>query len=98
MTTNNPHDDYTPDQRIIKSYVWHGNNCFFVSTIERDSSAMLGPRRFNETIVWAFDWEKNESGELISTLGGSRGSIFTHLQVCQFLHDTGRPEIPEDEL
>ena len=84
------------DTRLIKSYVWHGEECFYVSTIDRDSSAVLGPRRFAETIVWKFNWATQERTELISTHGGLAGSIFAHFQVCQFLHETGSPEIPED--
>ena len=53
-------EHYPPDNRIIKTYVWHGDKCFFVSTIERESSAMEGPRRYNETIVWKCEWEKGE--------------------------------------
>ena len=85
------------DVSLIKSYVWHGESCFFVSTFDRDSSAMLGPRRYAETIVWRFNWEKNEKGEILSQHGGSVGSIFTHLQVCQFLHDTGESEPDDDD-
>ena len=85
------------DTRIIKSYVWHKDKCFYVSTIDRDSSAMLGPRRFAETIVWEYTWDGAELGEMISMHSGSEGTIFTHLQVCQFLHDTGKSEIPESD-
>ena len=85
------------DKRLIKSYVWFGDKCFFVSTADRDSSAMLGPRRFAETIVWEFDWEKDERGKQISMHSGSKGNIFTHVQVCQCLHETGLPEIPESK-
>jgi hypothetical protein len=85
------------DVSLIKSYVWHGGKCFYVSTIDRDSSAMLGPRRFAETIVWEFDWEKNERGSIVYETGWLAGSIFKHSQVCEFLHDTGRPEIPQDD-
>ena len=85
------------DTRLIKSYVWHGEECFFVSTITRDSSAMLGPRRFSETIVWKFNWMNNEQGEQVSMHSGSPDTYFTHLQVCQFLHDTGKTESEVNE-
>lgn len=85
------------DISLIKSYVWHGVDCFFVSTFDRDSSAMLGPRRYAETIVWKFIWEEDKREEIIWQGSGSEGTIFTHAQVCQFLHDTGKPEIPEDD-
>ncbi len=31
--------DYRADEPKLKSYVWHDEKCYFVSTIERDSSA-----------------------------------------------------------
>ena len=45
------------DDRIIKTYVWHGDKCFFVSTINRESSAAILPAlRYNETMVWEYNW------------------------------------------
>lgn len=79
------------DTSLIKSYIWHKGKCFYVSTFDRDSSAMLGPRRYAETIVWEFDWDKNERGSILDQGHGTAGTIFTHLQMCQFLLDTGKP-------
>lgn len=83
------------DESIIKSYVWHGEKCFYVSTVDRDSSAMLGPTRFAETIVWEFDWKTNERGALIHMDEGCRGGIRVHLRVCERIHNTGNPEEEE---
>jgi hypothetical protein len=79
------------DKCLIRSYVWHEGQCFYVSTIDRDSSAMLGPRRFAETIVWKFDFDANVRGEQMSMHSGLEGSVFTHLKVCGCLHETGSP-------
>jgi len=79
----------TADERVIKSYVWHGSDCYFVSTINRESSAMLGPSRFAETIVWNFDWLKNERKELIHIDGAGRSSLRAHFNTCQKLFDGG---------
>lgn len=79
------------DERLIKSYVWHGDKCFYVSTIERDSSAMLGPGRFNETLVWEFDWDKNERNGLIGQDGGTIESLQQHFAMCERLYKTGSP-------
>ena len=84
------------DERVIKSFVWHERRCFFVSTIERDSSAMLGPERYYETMVWEFDWEKNERGDLIAQEGCPRGFLKEHFHVCERLHETGSPKKRED--
>lgn len=77
------------DERVIKSFVWHDGKCFFVSTIERDSSATEGPRRFNETLVWNYEWNKKERGTLIHQGGDMAGSISTHQCICAALHRDG---------
>ena len=86
---------YEPDERLIKSYVWHDGKCYFVSTIDRDSSSEQGGR-FSETMVWAFDWEKNERGKhILFSEGGSEGFIGRHLKLCQRIFDTGTFEDDE---
>ena len=85
------------DERVIKSYVWHGGvECFFVSTIERDSSSALDPGRYNETLVWRYDWEKKERLNLCWQRAGARGLITSHLSVCEELHRDGelKPDWP----
>lgn len=85
-------DDMQPDERVISSTVWHDGKCFYVSTINRDSSAMLGPGRFAETMVWEFDWKTQKRGDIVGQDGGCKGSITKHLLMCQRIHDTGRTE------
>ena len=77
------------DNKIIQSYVWHDDKRFFVSTIERDSSADLGPRRYNETIVWEWPEGQKERGKMIAQEGDSRFSIFTHNKLCNDLYEYG---------
>jgi hypothetical protein len=84
------------DNRVIKTYVWHSGKCFFVSTIERESSAVLGPRRYNETIVWNFGWDNSERGELIYQGEDSTGSIREHQAVCERIFRTGKPGEEEE--
>ncbi len=79
------------DNRVIKTYVWHGGKCYFVSTIERDSSAILGPRRFNETMVWEYDWNSDERGQLVYEDEGPTGSIRTHQAVVEAIYENGIP-------
>lgn len=83
--------------RIIKSYVWHGDECFFVSTLERDSSAIEYPHRYNETMVWNYDWHKALRQELIHQDEDSKGSIRTHQRICEQLFFGGLPAIQDDE-
>jgi hypothetical protein len=78
------------DIRIIKTFVWHGERCFFVSTIERDSSAALGPLRYNETLVWDYDYEEKTRGTLLYQEEDMHGSMSRHLCVCAALHKDGK--------
>lgn len=77
-----------PDARLIKTYVWHGDDCYFVSTIDRDSSSPLGGR-FAETIVWAYDWEARQRGALLWTDYAAEGSIKTHQAMVEAIHRNG---------
>lgn len=76
------------DERIVKSYVWHDGVCFFVSTIERDSSGIDGGR-FNETLVWDYNWEERERGKLIAQDSAPVGSINTHQKIVDTLFRDG---------
>lgn len=77
------------DDRVAKTYVWYKGVCYFVSTIERESSAMLGPRRFNETFVWLYDWAAHTRGSQVLERDDMAGSIRTHLRVVERLHKGG---------
>lgn len=92
-------EQVSSEERVAKSYIWYGLQCFFVSTIDRESSAMLAQgARYAETLVWIFDWQKNERGELIYSDSAHEGSIHTHLVVCERLHDKGIRGLVKDEL
>jgi len=87
--------------RQLKSYVWcyHTDKCFFVSTIERDSSAMGEPpaRRFMETIAWEYDWDTRERGKQVADTG-SGYVLDQHFEMCWQLYKTGEyKEIEDDE-
>jgi hypothetical protein len=85
-----------PNSRILKSYVWRGDKCFFVSTIERDSSASQGGRYF-ETLAWDFDWDKQTKGEMIAHAGD--GPAFRqHLDVVEQLYSRGFWKSVNDDL
>lgn len=74
-----------PDIPLWKSYVWHGEKCFFVSTIERTYDTPSGSVRGAETIVWEYDWDKGERGKIIHQTGG----IVDHQQICRCLFSEG---------
>lgn len=75
---------------IFKSYVFRGDECFFVSTMERESSAAAAyGARFNETMAWRFDWDNNKTMELVGHVGD--GEAFRqHMAMCEQLYRTGR--------
>ena len=90
----------TPDKTLAQTYVWHGEALFFVSTINRDSSAIAaGPHRFSETIVWECDPRTRERGALIAQDGALENSIFAHQKIVEHLHRTGKSHMtcPENE-
>ncbi len=78
------------DKRLLKTYVWHGDDCFFVSTIERDSSAAVDPPpRFNETIAWEYDWDMKELGDQVGS-SGSGPALLQHWEMVQSFFLTGK--------
>jgi len=70
--------EYMLNKPIWKSYVWHEGKCYFVSTIERTFDTYEGSMRGQETIVWAYDWDKSERGEMLH----QAGNICDHKQIC----------------
>jgi len=74
-------DGSRPSEKIWQSYVHHGGKCWFVSTIERDYDCQHGISRGPETLVWEWNVEKNERGELVGHMGGVRD----HQQICRCL-------------
>ncbi len=81
---------------IIKSYVFHKDKCFFVSTISRESSAeALYGAKYHETLVWDYDYEKGEIKDIIHTGEASLGSISNHLKICEGFYKNGK--MLEDE-
>ena len=81
--------DCTPDERKLKTYVWHDGKCYFVSTIMRDSSAAEYPCRYAETMAWEYDWKTSERGEWVDQDGS--GEAFTqHMRVVEDFYRYGK--------
>jgi hypothetical protein len=81
-----------PNIPIWKSHVWHGEKCFFVSTIERTYDTFGGLGRGMVTVTWwECDWEKRERGKLIHQGGGG----FDHQTICRCVIANG--EMPDEE-
>lgn len=82
-----------PSVPVWKSYVWHKDKCFFVSTIERNYDTQVGTIRGLETIVWEYDWDKNERGEMLHQADG----ILDHKNICHCLIAEGLIPDENDE-
>lgn len=79
-----------PDNSRAKSYVFHEDECFFISTIERDSSMPADPpSRIYETIVWEYDWKMTKRGGLLYQDGSSAHNLEIHFEMCRQLHASG---------
>ena len=79
--------------KVMQSYVWHEGKCFFVSTIDRESSAeMAYGGRYAETMAWECNPETRERGALVVQDEDAEGEIRTHVAVCQKLRVTGSME------
>jgi hypothetical protein len=81
--------------RIIQTYVTHKGKEYFISTINRESSSMYGGI-YAETLVWEWDRETRERGDLVGQDEGSRDSIRAHLQMVERIFKTGKCVENED--
>tara|TARA_R110000823_G_C15769941_1_gene483915 strand:- start:282 stop:554 length:273 start_codon:yes stop_codon:yes gene_type:complete len=70
---------------IWKSYVWHEDNCYLVSTIERIYDTIEGETHGPETLVWKYDCNKRERGDMIHQGGGGAD----HKMVCMCIMTFG---------
>jgi len=78
------------DKPHIQSYLWHDEDCFMVSTMNRGSSSPLAyGATYAETLVWEFDWDKRERGALVWQDEGPTGSISKHIAICGALYKGG---------
>ncbi len=77
------------DKPLIYSYVYFGNQCFYVTTFDRDSSAAGGPRRYAETLVWEIDMETQKRTDLVGQFATGVGLVYKHFNVCRALFDYG---------
>lgn len=85
------------NKTIIQSYVPHGDKWFFVSTINRESSAALAyGNTYAETMVWEFDFVTKERGRIVWQAEEKANSLVGHYKVCERLYETGICEVDDD--
>lgn len=92
-----------PDLPLMKTYAWYEGDlgkprqCYFISTIERDSSGSIGGR-FAETIAWEFDWEQGERGRSVFEDGCPvYAAVAHHCDIAAYLADGKTPKLWDDD-
>ena len=83
--------------KLIQSYVYCDDKAFFVSTINRESSAMETPgATYAETMVWEWFPEGPERGAVVHIASAPTDSIRKHLDICDHLYKGGTFESEVD--
>ena len=81
---------------LIQSYVHHHDKVFFVSTINRKSSAVLSyDAVYAETFVWEWDEKTQTRGEQVGQDSDGEDCIRMHLNLCKRFFEHGKQH--EDE-
>ncbi len=79
----------TPVIPLCKTEVFHDGKCYFVSTIDRESSATEGPRRFSETFVFACDDKNKKVDPMIHEADGPSMCLNTHYLIVEKIFKNG---------
>ena len=72
---------------LAQTYVFTNNGAYFVSTIDRVCSAPISPIWYAETLVWRWDPETKERGELVSMHEDIQGSLDVHFDAVEELRN-----------
>lgn len=73
------------------------NKWYYVSTINRDSSAKYYPRRYAETIVWEWDIENQREVRILKQDECGDGSTWKHDLIVATLLEKGIAGFEENE-
>jgi hypothetical protein len=84
--------------KVAQSYRFHKDRLFFVSTINRQSSAMItDPPWYSETFVWELDPDNPTStGNLVHESSSHLNDIANHLEISRQFFKNGKAN-EEDE-
>lgn len=95
QSRNHGNDD--DNQSIAKTTVWNKGECFYISTLNRESSAAISPpMRYNETIAWECDRSGSVRGAIVGMGEAPSGSLKTHQRIVKQLFDYGEVRIDEE--
>lgn len=86
-------------QKLIQTHCYTEFGDFFVSTINRQSSAIESyDHRYAETMVWEWNESTRERGDLIGQGEGSEYCIRRHQSIVESLFKWGSIDEPEGDL
>ncbi len=68
-----------PSKPLLQSYVYNGDHCWYVSTVERTFDTAVGQTRGLETLVWEYDDKERVRGEMVGHMGG----LNDHIAICR---------------
>lgn len=75
---------------LIQSQVRHGDSWFYVSTINRKSSAAIAyGSTYSETLAWEFDPVAKTRGGIVAQDESATDSLAGHFRVCEKLAKGG---------
>jgi hypothetical protein len=84
---------------LCQSYVSYEGQEYFVSTINRTSSAYYGgPLIYAETLVWEYDRTINQRGDLVLERDDLRDSIRMHVKVVEDIFNHGITDACEEAV
>lgn len=77
-------------RKVIQSHVWNDDKCFFVSTINRESSSAYSQgHTYSETFAWEVDKEMKR-GALVGQDEAGTDATHVHFKVCKQLAEHGK--------
>jgi hypothetical protein len=83
----------SPIEKLAQTYVQHNGKWFFVSTINRESSALAAyGMMYAETMVWEVDYDTKKRGELLYSLEAGKDSLREHQRAIEELFMEGKIE------
>ena len=76
--------------QLAKSFISTNDKHYFISTINRESSAMLAYGSiYAETIAWEWNSETNTRGEQVKQDSSCENSLEGHKRVIDFIYNGG---------
>lgn len=93
MTTNT---DPAKSVRLARDIVTHNGKQFYVSTINRESSAELSYRSiYAETLVW--EWDGTQRGKIVGQDEAGEDSLVGHKRMCTIFEAHGKQLQDDDD-